>query len=136
LPLYAYPAENVSIEVPAFTTTIYRFNLNGSQCYTVSSNPNNIIYVSNDGGYLNSMVRTGTSSAPENFLTSMRKPADILCCETFIGIKQRRGSYTDFKRILLPPSVFIKPQSKTFKNRNDCNYLQASLYLASGKKLN
>ncbi|HEX2936483.1 MAG TPA: adenylate/guanylate cyclase domain-containing protein [Bacteroidales bacterium] len=140
MPFYVYPVEKVSFEVPAFTTTIYRFNLGGSQCYTVQSNPNNIIYVSNDGGIL---VFNGSYwnliPLPEKCFDVYAESQQLyFVCETFIGIINKDESLNPvFKKITLPQKITSKHKAKLFKSGNELYlFTNPSLYMASGNKLN
>jgi hypothetical protein len=108
LPFYVYSAAIVSFEEPVFTTTIYRFNLNSTQCYSVAGNQNNIIYISNDDGIL---VFNGTSW---NLVPLPEKCFDIYAedqwlyfiCETFIGIiHEDKVTIPEFTRIPLPEKI-------------------------------
>jgi adenylate cyclase len=140
LPLYAYPAENVSTELPAFTTTIYRFNLNGSHCYTTSNNGNNIIYVSNDEGIL---LFNGSYwnliPLPEKCFDIYAENQELyFVCETFIGVIQRDETIApQIKKIALPQKITSNHKALIFKTETGLYlFTKPSLYLASGNKLN
>lgn len=140
MPFYVYPAEKVSFEVPAFTTTIYRFNLNGSQCYTVQSNPNNIIYVSNDGGILlfNGLYWNLIPLPEKCFDIYAENQQLYFVCETFIGvINQDETLAPVYKKITLPQKITSKHKAKLFKSANELYlFTKPTLYRASADKLN
>lgn len=140
VPFYVHPAEKVSFEIPAFTTNIYRFNLDGSQCYTVHSNTNNIIYVSNDGGILlfNGLYWNLIPLPEKCFDIYAENQQLYFVCETFIGVINRDETLAPvYKKILLPQKITSKHKPRLFKVANELYlFTKPSLYMASHDKLN